>query len=53
MTQNKRRLFTGEQKVEALCITGQPDKPISQVAKELGIGVNTIHGSPSPRADSS
>ncbi|MEO0560017.1 MAG: hypothetical protein AAF170_17755, partial [Bacteroidota bacterium] len=31
------------QKAEALRIVEQSDKPINQVAKELGIGVSTIH----------
>lgn len=43
MTQKKRRLFTAEQKAEALRIVEQADKPINQIAKELGIGVSTIH----------
>ena len=43
MAQKKRRLFTNEQKVEVLRIVAQADKPIKQVAQELGIGVSTIH----------
>lgn len=43
MTQKKHRLFTSEQKAEALRIIDEADKPVSQVAKELGIGVSTIH----------
>lgn len=43
MTQKQRRLFTAEQKAEALRILEQADKPVSQVAKELGIGVSTVH----------
>ena len=43
MTNKKRRIFTNEQKTEVLRIVEQTDKPVSQVAKELGIGVSTIH----------
>jgi len=43
MTNKKRRLFTNEQKAEVLRIVEQADKPVSQVARELGIGVSTIH----------
>jgi len=43
MTQKKRRLFTNEQKAEALRIVEEADKPIKQVAKDLGIGVSTAN----------
>jgi len=43
MTNKKRRIFTDEQKAEALRIVEQADKPVSQVAKELGISVSAIH----------
>ena len=37
MTQKPRRLFTAEQKAEAVTIVNQSGKPISQVAKEMGL----------------
>ncbi len=37
MTQKPRRLFTDEQKAEAVTIVNQSGKPISQVAKEMGL----------------
>jgi transposase len=37
MSPKNRRLFTDEQKVEAVRIVEQSDQPISQIAKELGI----------------
>jgi transposase len=37
MTQKPRRLFTDEQKAEAVRIVNQSGKPISQVAKEMGL----------------
>ena len=43
MTQKKRRLFTNEQKAETVRIVEQADKPVSQVAKELGISVSAVH----------
>lgn len=43
MTNKKHRTYTNEQKAEVLRIVEQADKPVSQVAKELGIGVSTIH----------
>jgi transposase-like protein len=35
MSPKNRRLFTAEQKVDAVRIVEKSDKPISQVAKEL------------------
>lgn len=43
MTNKKRRIFTEEQKAETIRIVEQADKPVSQVAKELGISVSAIH----------
>ncbi|MGB7414558.1 MAG: transposase [Thermosynechococcaceae cyanobacterium] len=43
MTQKKRRLFTNEQKAETIRIVEQADKPVSQIAKELGISVSAVH----------
>jgi transposase len=43
MTNKRRRIFTDEQKAEALRIVEQADKPVSQVASELGISVSAIH----------
>ena len=37
MTQKPRRLFTDEQKAEAVGIVNQSGKPVSQVAKEMGL----------------
>uniref|UniRef100_UPI0026146B15 transposase n=1 Tax=Acaryochloris sp. IP29b_bin.137 TaxID=2969217 RepID=UPI0026146B15 len=37
MTQKPRRLFTDEQKAEAVRIVNQSGKPVSQVAKEMGL----------------
>lgn len=43
MTQKQRRLFTAEQKAEALRMIEQAAKPVSQGAQELGIGVSPVH----------
>lgn len=37
MTQKPRRQFTDEQKAEAVRIVNQSGKPVSQVAKEMGL----------------
>jgi transposase-like protein len=37
MTQKPRRLFTDEQKAEAVRIVNQSGKPVSQVTKEMGL----------------
>jgi transposase len=37
MSTKQRRLFTEEQKADAVRIAEQSDKPLSQVAKDLGI----------------
>ncbi len=37
MIQKPRRTFTDEQKAEAVRIVGQSGKPVSQVAKEMGL----------------
>jgi transposase len=37
MTQKPRRIFTDEQKAEAVRIVGQSGKAVSQVAKEMGL----------------
>ncbi|MBW4549612.1 MAG: transposase [Aphanocapsa sp. GSE-SYN-MK-11-07L] len=37
MTQKPRRLFTDEQKAESVRIVNQSGKPVSQVAKEMGL----------------
>ena len=37
MSQKPRRLFTDEQKAEAVRIVNQSGKPVSQVAKEMGL----------------
>jgi transposase len=42
MSPKNRRLFTDEQKADAVRIVEQSDKPISQVAKELGISESAV-----------
>jgi transposase len=37
MTPRKKRIFTAEQKAEAVKIVEQSGKPITQVAKEMGL----------------
>ena len=37
MTKKPRRFFTAEQKAEAVNIVNQSGKPVSQVAKEMGL----------------
>jgi transposase len=37
MTQRKRRVFTDEQKAEAVRIVEQSGRPIGQVAREMGL----------------
>jgi transposase len=37
MAQKPRRIFTDEQRAEAVTIVNQSGKPISQVAKEMGL----------------
>jgi transposase len=37
MTQKPRRIFTDEQKAEAVRIVNQSGKPVHQVAKEMGL----------------
>jgi transposase-like protein len=40
----KRRLFTAEQKADAVKIVEQSDKPISQVAQDLGMSESGLRG---------
>jgi transposase len=42
MSPKNRRLFTTEQKADAVRIVEQSDKPISQIAKELGISESAL-----------
>ncbi len=37
MSPKPRRIFTDEQKAEAVRIVAQSDKPISQIAQEMGL----------------
>ena len=37
MTQKKKRIFTAEQKAEAVKIVEQSGKPVMQVAREMGL----------------
>ncbi len=43
MTSKKRRIFTAEQKAEAVRIVEQSGKPISQIAREMGISESALH----------
>jgi transposase len=42
MSPKQRRLFTAEQKADAVRIVEQSDKPLSQIAKELGISESAL-----------
>jgi transposase len=42
MSPKNRRLFTDEQKAEAVRIVEQSDQPISHIAKELGISDSAL-----------
>lgn len=42
MTKKARRLFTAEQKAEAVAIVKQSGTPISQVAKEMGLSESAL-----------
>lgn len=42
MSPKNRRLFTTEQKADAVRIVEQSDKPLSQIAKELGISESAL-----------
>ncbi len=42
MTQKPRRLFTDEQKAEAVRIVHQSGKPVSQIAKEMGLSESAL-----------
>jgi transposase len=42
MTKKARRLFTAEQKAEAVAIVKQSGHPISQVAKEMGLSESAL-----------
>jgi transposase len=42
MTPKPRRLFTEEQKAESVRIVNQSGKPVSQVAKEMGLTESTL-----------
>jgi len=43
MTTKKRPIFTPEQRAEAVRIVEQSGKPITQVAREMGIGESTLN----------
>ncbi len=43
MTKRKYRRFTKEFKLEAIRLAEESDKPVTQVARELGIRVNQIY----------
>ena len=43
MSQKPRRTFTDEQKAEAVRIVSQSGKPVSQVAKEMGLTESALH----------
>jgi transposase len=42
MTQKPRRLFTDEQKAEAVRIVHQSGNPVSQIAKEMGLSESAL-----------
>jgi transposase len=42
MTQKPRRLLTDEQKAEAVRIIHQSGKPVSQIAKEMGLSESAL-----------
>ena len=42
MTKKPRRFFTSEQKAEAVNIVNQSGKPVSQVAKEMGLTESSL-----------
>jgi transposase-like protein len=44
MPQKTRRLFTDEQKAAAVNIVKQSGKPVSQVAKEMGLTESALRG---------
>ena len=39
---NERRSYTKEFKTEAVALAGKKEKPISQVAKDLGLNENVL-----------
>lgn len=43
MSQEKPNTYTAEFRASAVKLANESDKPISQVAKNLGINVNTLH----------
>jgi transposase len=43
MTQKPRRIFTDEQRAEAVRIVHQSGKPVIQVAKEMGLTESALH----------
>lgn len=42
MTKKPRRFFTAEQKAEAVNIVKQSGKPVSQIAKEMGLTESSL-----------
>jgi transposase len=43
MSQEKPNTYTAEFRASAVKLANESDKPITQVAKDLGINVNTLH----------
>jgi transposase len=43
MSQEKTNTYTAEFRASAVKLANESDKPIAQVAKDLGINVNTLH----------
>lgn len=43
MKQEKPNSYTAEFRASAVKLTNKSDKPIVQVAKDIGINVNTLH----------
>lgn len=43
MSQEKSNIYTAEFRASAIRLANESDKPITQVAKDLGINANTLH----------
>jgi transposase len=43
MNREKPKTYTAEFRESAVKLANESDKPIAQVAKDLGINVNTLH----------
>ena len=43
MSREKPKTYTAEFRASAVKLANEPDKPTAQIAKDLGINVNTLH----------